>query len=68
MKPPTDCPCCGGDTFRHDPWSGTIDKAAKCPACSGTGKAPRGCQSSACAEAAFNRYLRWAVEAAEVAE
>jgi len=52
VKPPADCPCCGGDGKRHDGYMGTVDAKAKCPACSGTGKAPRGCQSSACAEAA----------------
>jgi len=42
VKPPTDCPCCGGDGKRHDGYMGTVDAKAKCPACSGSGKAPTG--------------------------
>jgi len=42
VKPPTDCPCCGGDGKRHDGYMGTVDAKAHCPACSGSGKAPTG--------------------------
>lgn len=62
------CPVCGGDGARHDEWTGTIDRAGKCPACSGTGKGPQGCQSPGLAlaaqrqratRAAHNQYRPW---------